>query len=200
MKRPLELATVISLILMAVNKCHSFEYPTNMVPLLKAINSEVDLARQLFVNTNKYGYCDFDNKVCKSLSIKSEAPTVIAYQQISFVVHYPTTNECSGPHTEMSLPDLLLCRGGKITRTNSVSEIPVNYVRIVDPNAKRVMAEVDLLVGMSPLGEPHAMQYFRRSFWYARKKGWEEGSNAQWEEDAAAQSRAVKDWRKSDLR
>jgi hypothetical protein len=158
-----------------------------MAPLLKAINAEVDLAQQLFLNTNKDGYCDFDKKVCKLLPTKSAAPRIIAYQQVSFVFHYPTTNECTGSSTEMSLPDQLLCSNGKITRTNSVKEIPVNYVRIVDPHLKRVMAEVDLLLGVSALGDS-TTQYFRHSFWYTRKRGWEEGSSAQWEEDIAAES------------
>lgn len=140
----------------------------------KGINREMDLAEKEFIKTNASGYSVMDTKVCKSLPLNPKVPTLVHYEQISLIVHYPTTNECAGSATEMDLPDDLICKKGSITRTNSTRESPLNYIRIVDPGSKHVMAEVDLLIGMTPEGS--SPMYFRRAFRYSYDNGWKEAN------------------------
>lgn len=68
----------------------------------------------------------------------------------------------------------LTYRDGKIARTNSVDQIPANYIYVVDPHVKNVIAEIDLLLGVAPLEKPQDATYFRRTFRFIYKNGWKE--------------------------
>jgi hypothetical protein len=173
-----------ALFLLAAKKCYSQEYRTNFTDeasftnylqsIIPSINQKADLGALLHFNTDEDVTCDFDEQVCKSLPANSTSPRIISCKEISCVFHYRTTNECIPSYQEMGGSYNLIYRDGKITRTNSVDEIPGNYIYVVDPHVKNVIVEIDLLLGVAPLEKPQDVMYFRRTFRFVYKNGWKE--------------------------
>jgi hypothetical protein len=144
--------------------------PNDQSILPEGIRQEWHLAVSLFSVTNQ----SFDTAVFKSVRSIVKPPFVTTFEQISFVFSYPTNNEFVVSHCEMGLPVSLLCSGESVTRTNMsrTNEIPLNYVRIVDPHKKTLTAELDLLIRLESVGRPEDVQFVRRSFQFANRDGW----------------------------
>lgn len=156
---------------------YSHEYPTNFLDwknYIPSINAEADLGALLHGNIKESIPSDFDEQICKSLSIKSESPMIISFQEMSFVFHYRTSKECIESSQDMSPLWGLIYQDGKITRTTNTDQVPVNYVRIVDPAVKNTIVEIDLLLGVAPLEKPQDVKYVRRSFRFIYNNGWKE--------------------------
>ncbi|HEX3857433.1 MAG TPA: hypothetical protein VHY30_09070 [Verrucomicrobiae bacterium] len=133
-------------------------------------------AQNIFNETKSFSFGDLHlrGRICKSLPANSTSPRIISCKEISCVFHYRTTNECIPSYQEMGGSYNLIYRDGKITRTNSVDEIPGNYIYVVDPHVKNVIVEIDLLLGVAPLEKPQDVMYFRRTFRFVYKNGWKE--------------------------
>jgi hypothetical protein len=135
----------------------------------KSTSEEMDLARSLFVETNG----GFDARLCKSVGTALKSPALVSFRMINFIFFYSRTNDYLVPVCEMSDPDELICMPRKFSRKNVfTNEVPVNYIRLVDPRAREVTADLELLVSVAPLGNPKEVAYFRRSFRFAYRKGW----------------------------
>jgi len=140
------------------------------VPYASAFNREVDFMRSLLEETNR----NFDEKVYSSVRTNVSGPIVISYSLVSFVFHYPAGVAHAGSATEMGQPDELVCTKQSILRRATTNEIPANYIRILDTHRKDVSAELDLLLGVAPLGKPEDVKYLRRCFRYVYRDGWKE--------------------------
>src|SRR6476660_3379253 len=110
-------------------------------PYATTLNREVDLMRSLFAETNR----SFDQKVCRSLSMISDKPTVISYKLISFIFYYPAgVDYYAGSSTEIDQPDELVFTKGGILRRGTTNEISANCVRLLDAHRSSVGAELDM--------------------------------------------------------
>lgn len=132
-----------------------------------SVQQEVHLARSLFAETNRI----FDKKVFSLVRKDCQLPAIISFQLVSFVFSYPSTNGwpsgCEGGQ-----PDQLLCTAEGVSRSSSTNEVPLNYVRIVNPHKKDITADLDLLLGVAPLNKPKEVRYFRRSLRFIYQDGW----------------------------
>ena len=146
-----------------------------------SILRELQLIRPLLSETNQA----FDEALCKSIQTNIAQSMVISYQEISFVFHYPTTNHLDRASSseidkltvpsssEIDHPYQLLYRKEGVSRVFLyTNDVPLNYIRLYDPGQKQISAELDLLIGVSPLIDPHAIKYLRRSFGFVYKDKW----------------------------
>ena len=149
-------------------------YPTSIL-------RELQLMRPLMSETNQA----FDEALCKSIQTNSTNTFVVSYQEISFVFHYPTTNHLDAPSSspidnfivpsssEIAHPYQLLCKKSGVSRvTLYTNDVPLNYIRLYDPNQKKISAELDLLLGISSLENSQNIRYIRRAFHFTYKGGW----------------------------
>jgi hypothetical protein len=145
---------------------------TNFRSYAEAINSGMDLASELLEKTNVYGYTSFDRQIVTSLPIEA-SPRLIVYQQFTIVFHYPRKEQRVESLVDMARLCGLISSGDSIIRTNSAEKVPVSIVRLVDPGVKEVEAEVNVLLGVSPLEDSQKVKYFKRSFRFLyRNKEW----------------------------
>ena len=130
---------------------------------------EVHLVRSLLVETNS----SFEHVLCRSVAADIKPAAVLSFHLLSFTFSYPSTNGCMPSQCEMAQPEELIWTAGGVShRGGADSEVPLNYVRIVDPRKKVITAELDLLVGTAPLSEPQSVRYCRRSFRFVYRDGW----------------------------
>jgi len=139
-------------------------------PWAENVNREVDLARSLLAETNR----SFDQKVYDSVRTNAHDPLVISFHLVSFIFYYPTGVAFLGSVTQMGQPDELVCTKDGILRRATTNEISANYVRVLDAHRKSVGADLDLFLGVAPLGKPQEAKYFRRSFRFVYQNGWKE--------------------------
>jgi len=133
------------------------------------VQQEVHLARSLFAETNRI----FDEKVYSLVRKDCQPPAIISFQLVSFVFSYPSTPGWAPSTCDTGQPDQLLCTAEGVSRSsNSTNEIPLNYVRIVDPQKRDITADLDLLLGVAPLNKPKEVRYFRRSLRFVYQDGW----------------------------
>ena len=163
---------IIFATMFAINTSYSTQDLADWPSIANSSNIAVDLAHQLFLTTNNSSCTDFGKIVCKTLPAHATMPELISFKQISFVFHYPIGSKFAESISEMSLPDKIINTNGKITCTNSTVAIPVNYIRLLDPNFKHMNADVDLLVGISPLEGGPKIEYFRRTFQFVYDGSW----------------------------
>jgi hypothetical protein len=116
--------------------------------------------------------------MCKAVNADLNKGAIVSYELASFVFYYPSSNYWVASSTEMSLPDLLICKGGRVSRRETTNEIPVNCVRLVDPSKRDILAEADFLLGVTPMENPGQHKYIRRSLRFIYRDGWKKG-NAQ---------------------
>jgi hypothetical protein len=75
----------------------------------------------------------------------------------------------------MGQPHELFCTGTNISRRpGSTNEIPLIRVSTVDRHRKELTADLDLLVGVTPVAAPQDARYFRRSFRFVYRDGCKE--------------------------
>jgi hypothetical protein len=132
---------------------------------------EVNLPIALFQETNT----TFDMKVCESLGTTIKPPMVVSFLLVTFIFSSPNTNDPVYSFCEMGLPDELVWTGKSVSRRpGSTNEIPLIRVSTVDRHKKDVTADLELLVGVAPLNDLHDVRYFRRSFRFVYRDGWQE--------------------------
>ena len=148
-------------------------YPTSIL-------RELQLIRPLLVETNQA----FDEMICKSTQTNFNETRIVSYEEISFIFHYPTTNHLDAPtsspinniivpsSSETDHPYQLLCENTKVTRiVLHTNDVPLNYIRLYDPSETYISAELDLLLGITPLRDSKDIRYVHRSFHYIYRKG-----------------------------
>jgi len=130
---------------------------------------EVNLPVALFQETNT----TFDMMVCESVRKTVKPPMTVSFLLITFIFSSPSTNDPVYSFCEMGHPDELIYTGGIISRRpGPTNEIPLIRVSTVDTRKKGVTADLDLVVGVSPLAKPQDIQYLRRSFRFVYRDGW----------------------------
>jgi hypothetical protein len=142
---------------------------TNLVSINNAI---ADLGTQLNWSANEDITSEFDKQVCKSLGIRPKSAVIVAYKEVSFVLHSTKTNEWLRSHQEMVNFSKLICQNGKIVRTNTDEQIPSNEIYLFDPKVKELTVEIELLISVAPFEKPQEVKYARRSFRFAHRNRW----------------------------
>jgi hypothetical protein len=160
------MCAVVFCLCYSLNVICSQELRTNY---FAAVNHEVDLARSLFVETNRA----FDEKICAVLNLESAKSVEVQFLQVTFVFFYPRTNDVGPSFSEMGILHRLVGKPNNMLRSDSATnEIPLNYIRVFDPAKSEVTAELRVFVMVSPVDQPSSRRFLNKSFEFVYNRGW----------------------------